>query len=146
MIEAPETWRQSSRSATSNAPLWLAKRWLRTVCVIEKLCWCTIMHERHFLVLSGETPEKAAFFNLSMELQIHASSGHSFSCPSECYIYRDFHRINIVWDPMFCIDLSSPCCLLPPHCRLKLHSVYTIFAACLLVHSVSKTVRSISIG
>ncbi|GFT51837.1 hypothetical protein TNCV_1817721 [Trichonephila clavipes] len=95
----------------------------------RKMCWCAIVHEPHFLVHSFDTPcnnsgEMWKILHTCRYLQLYQGTPNPRIpltshlkwlniLPTAAY-YRDFHRLNVVCDPVFYDYLSSPSCLLSP--------------------------------
>ncbi|GFV87689.1 hypothetical protein TNCV_779731 [Trichonephila clavipes] len=90
----------------------------------RKMCWYTIVQEPQVLVRSVWYSLQQLWEDVLLGKKVFCSieafgqfmffmCGHSprlDHCPSDnC---DDFHRLNLVCDPMFFADLPSPCCLL----------------------------------
>ncbi|GFV03548.1 hypothetical protein TNCV_5060891 [Trichonephila clavipes] len=119
-------WRLSNRSATSNLP--------PEVCSMEvdthlnrKMGWYTILHKPHVLECSDQYshfyfPQKEGKVAYVRFLQPYHGTPNLIQLaiflvrhrPPYGYYYPDFHQLNLVCDPMFYVDLSSPSRLLTP--------------------------------
>ncbi|GFW38477.1 hypothetical protein TNCV_4609841 [Trichonephila clavipes] len=85
---------------------------------------CTVRSSAQWPVLPAETLGELGNLHKCRFLQPHRGAPNPFirlansprlaHCPPNGYNYRDFHRLNVAYDPMFYGDISSPCCLLLP--------------------------------
>ncbi|GFV00591.1 hypothetical protein TNCV_915311 [Trichonephila clavipes] len=124
-IEARETRRPNNcLPRPIHLPDYVSWRWISTEiekCADAPPCmnhtfWCTVT------VTSSATSGGMGNLHKCRHLQpYHGTPIPAFICPlpssgsglTTGHYYQDFPRLNVVCHPLFYVDLSSPCCLLP---------------------------------